>query len=285
MTNLVETRSVPVKRILELPPFPPVARKLMQLLANPNVTIPEVSTLIRSDAAFAAEVLKLANSAIMALRYEVMSVMHAISVLGMDRLQSLVLTVAMRDFIRAGKGAALLRLCWRHNLATALVAEVLAEACSLERSEAYTAGLLHDLGRLALVAAYPIEYAAAVECWNRDGEQVLRCEEEALGINHREAGLLLADKWGLPSALREVLCVSTAPRSGPFTLSRLICVACGAAERIGFSLRDPAVEWNTEWLEEQLPPAAWARMAPKVELLREAIPVKINFFECEFLMG
>jgi HD-like signal output (HDOD) protein len=74
VTNQVEPRSIPVNRIIELPPFPPVARKLMSLVAKPKVTIPEVSTLIRSDAAFAAEVLKLVNSATMALRHEVRSV-------------------------------------------------------------------------------------------------------------------------------------------------------------------------------------------------------------------
>ena len=60
-------------------------------MGKPNFTIPEVSQLIRSDAVFAAEVLRLANSAMLGLRYEVMSIMHAISVLGMDRLQSLVM--------------------------------------------------------------------------------------------------------------------------------------------------------------------------------------------------
>jgi HD-like signal output (HDOD) protein len=170
-------------------------------------------------------------------------------------------------------------------LATALAAEAMAEACLLERSEAYTAGLLHDLGRLALVAAYPDEFATAAECWSRDGEAALRCEEEALGINHRQAGLLLAEKWGLPSILWGVLCTGMAPKNGPFTVTRLVCVACGVAERIGFSLRESNIAWDAEWLEQQLPSAAWARLGPKAELLRESIPLKINLFECEFLLG
>ena len=270
---------------MELPPFPAVARKLIALMGKPNFTSPEVSQLIRSDVVFAAEVLRLANSAMLGLRYQVMSIMHAISVLGMDRLRSLVMTVAMRDFLRGGRQLGLVRLCWRHNLATALVAEELAESCWVERGDAYTGGLLHDLGRLALISAYPSEYAAAQGCWSQAGEEALRCEERALGINHCEAGLVLADKWGLPSAMREVLCTRAVSKAGPFTVARLVGVACGLAERLGFMLGEPKVGWDVEWLEQELPPEMWRRVAPKAEALRESIPLKINLFECEFLPG
>ena len=278
-------RSIPVDRILQLPPFPAVARQLMAVMAKPNFTIPDVSRLVRSDAVFAAEVLRLANSAILGLRYEVVSVLHAISVLGMDRLQGLVLTVAMRDFIKGARPLGLLRLCWRHNLATALVAEALAEACSVERSDAYTAALLHDIGRLALVSAFPGETTALLDCWSREGEEVPRAEEEALGINHREAAMVLAEKWGLPSLVREVLRSSAPSPAGPFTVIRLVHIACGVADRLGFSLGESTLAWDTEWLAAELPAGAWPRLETKVEGWRETIPMKINLFECEFMPG
>ena len=68
-------------------------------------------------------------------------------------------------------------------------------------------------------------------------------------------------------------------------MSRLVRVACGTAERIGFSLRESTSYWEAEWLEQQLPAAAWARLGPKDEVVCESIPVKINLFECEFLLG
>jgi HD-like signal output (HDOD) protein len=278
-------RSIPMDRILSLPPFPAVARKLLALVARPNFTILEVSHCVRSDAVFSAEVLRLANSAMMGLRYEVVSIMHAISVLGMERLKNVVLTVAMRDFLRGGKQAGMVRLCWRHNLATALAAEELAQACSIEKSDAYTAGLLHDLGRLALVSAYPSEHAAAKECWGFEGEEALAREERHFGINHREAGLLLAEKWGLPSMLREVMSMGSAPRSGPFTVVRLIAVAGGVADRVGFSLSEPSLAWDPEWLHQELPAPAWSQIAPRLDGLQESLLMKINLFESEFLQG
>ena len=278
-------RSLAVDRLVTLPPFPAVARKLMILLARPNFTIPEASHLVRSDAVFAGEVLRLANSALMGLRYEVVSIMHAIAVLGMDRLRNLVLTVAMRDFVRGAKPVGILRLCWRHNLGAALLGEALADDCNIERSDAYTAGLLHDLGRLALVAACPSEYAQVLAANPARGEELLACEERWVGINHRDAGALLAEKWELPSLLRELLCLGATARTGPFTVPRLAILACNLSDRLGFSLGECTDAWDLDWLKSHLPPAGWARFAPKAEGLRESTLVKLNAFESEFLPG
>ena len=74
-------------------------------------------------------------------------------------------------------------------------------------------------------------------------------------------------------------------KTGPFTVPRLVGVACGLAERLGFLLGEPKVGWDMEWLEQELPPEIWRRVAPKAEALQETIPLKINLFECEFLQG
>lgn len=273
-----------VDRILNLPPLPAVACKLLQVLSKPNFTLLDVSQLIRSDAVFAGEVLRLANSVLLGLRYEVVSIMHAISVLGVDRLQNLVLTVAMRDFIRGSRNLRMLRLCWRHNLAAALAAEALAEACGIAKSEAYIAGLMHDLGRLAMIAAYPVEYSDILECGGAEGER-LDLEERLLGINHRQAGGLLARAWGLPLVLHQVVCMDCAPARVPLTVVRVSFIACGLASRMGFPIGQCQDGWDSAWLEAELPPAVWGRVAPQAERLREQIPLKINLFECEFLAG
>lgn len=277
--------NVPVDRLLALPPFPAVARKLMVLLAKPNVTIPEVSQLVRSDAVFAAEVLRLANSAMMSLRFEVVSIMHAISVLGMDRLKNLVMTVAMRDFIRGARQIRMLRLAWRHNLAGALMAEALAEACSLERPDAYTAGLLHDLGRLALIAAWPAEYEQVLAEATPGGEDLLSCEARIVGIDHQAAGEVLGREWGLPGSLRELLCLRNTASTGPFTLIRLAQLCCRLSDRVGFPIGQCGDGWDLDWLQQQLPPAAWARFSPKANGLRESVLIRVNAFEAEFLPG
>ncbi len=233
--------------------------------------------MIRRDPAMAAEVLRLANSAMVGLRYEVMSIMHGISILGTSRLQSLVLTVGMRDFFQGG-GSVALRYCWRHHLATALLAEDLAEPCAIERAEAYTAGLLHDLGYLALISAFPVEAEGLGETWSSLDASA---EQRIFGIDHRQAAVLLADAWGLPSTLRAVL--EEPGDESRMTVPRLIRIASDVADRLGFAvLPGPASEWDPEWLSMQLPPAAWTEISPRLAGLCESVPTKINLFECEF---
>lgn len=280
-------RPVPISRkqlaarLLELPPFPAVARKLLALLGQPRFTIPEVSQVIRADAVFSGEVLRLANSAMMGLRYEVVSIMHAISVLGVDKLRGLVLTVAMRDFLKSNQSD-LMKQSWRHNLSTALFAEALAEPCGIEASDAYSAGLMHDIGRLALIAAFPAQYAAALNAFAASAAGQPWSEEAHLGIGYEDAGRLVADAWGLPSVLRAVIATPRPAPGGQFSIPCLIYAASGLSERLGFTIEPKPPDWSDDWARENLPQAAWPAIAPRLANCRESIPTRINLFECEF---
>jgi putative nucleotidyltransferase with HDIG domain len=264
-----------------LPPFPAVARKLLALLGSGNYTVPQVAALVKADAAFAVEVLRLANSALVGLRYEVVSIVHAISVLGTDRLRSLVLTVALRDLIASAKGQALVRACWRHNLAAALVAEAMADGCSLDSNDAYTAALLHDIGRLALVATFPARYPVD---WAEDGVEAMARETAVLGINHAEAGAIVAEQWQLPVELRRNLATQlVVPAPDAFTMAHLVSVACGVAGMLTPLLNGKRRDWSDSWIRERLPEKAWAAAEQCLDELRQAVPVQLDMLEAEFL--
>ena len=104
------------RALRDLPPFPPVAVRLMRLVSEDEPCYKEIADLIRAAAAFSAEILRLANSPVCALRYEVFDVPHAIAVLGLNRLSGLVMTVAMKDLLLlAGHHAQLSE--WRRRAA------------------------------------------------------------------------------------------------------------------------------------------------------------------------
>ena len=128
-----------------LRPFPLVARRLLEVIDDEAMHLRELSRLLMSDAAFSSQVLRVANSALLGSRYEVTSIQRALSALGVHRLRALVLTVAVRNYMGRGGTAAFGR-CWRHNLGTALWCDMLADSCNVEKSVAYTSGLLHDTG-------------------------------------------------------------------------------------------------------------------------------------------
>jgi len=176
--------------------------KLLRLSAQEDVPLHQVQAILRTDAAFSAEVLRSANSALTGLRTEVQSVAHAVEVLGLDQIRALSITVALRDILPNLKADSFLQQCWKYNLATAILAEWLGHGLPLAADACYTAGLVHDIGRLAILRAYPDTYERAVALIEDYDFDLLRCEKDAFDIDHCEAGAWLMDHWGFPPVLR-----------------------------------------------------------------------------------
>lgn len=245
-----------------------------------------ISDLVSSDAAFSIEVLRLANSAMFGLRYEVVSILHAVSVLGINRLRGLILTVGLRDFLRSARHDEFVRRCWRHNLATALIGEWLAEPCWLDRGVAYTSGLLHDVGRLALLTLSPGRYLHVLQLYRNGVGTLLECERVSMGKDHCELGMELLKEWKLPATLTGIACEQHPANPETFGLPGLIAASCEASNRLGFRLVDaPESHDELSEMEEWFPPAIWTKVGPSIHELRELIPYKINVFECDFLAG
>ena len=139
----------------ELPPFPPIASRLLGLLAREEGGLREISDLINKDAAFAAEVLRIANSSLFGLQSKISSILQSIAFLGTERVKGLAFTVAIRCYLKRALAHDILRRGWRHNLACAVIAEEMSGRLYLDGAQAYTAALMHDIGRLAFLAAYP----------------------------------------------------------------------------------------------------------------------------------
>src|SRR5579863_3235540 len=137
----------------DLPPYRPVARKLMMLTAKADVPLDDVQRVLRADAAFTADVLRLANSPLIGMRAQIKSVLQAVMMLGLERIKALSTTLALRTFLTGGVPDEALQACWRHNLATAILCDRLARILHQDSDVCYTAGLLHDIGRLALLRA------------------------------------------------------------------------------------------------------------------------------------
>src|SRR5713101_9741004 len=142
----------------DLPPYRPVARKLMRLTAHADVQLEQIQQVLRMDAAFTADVLRLANSPLIGMRGEIKSIMQAVMMLGLERIKALATTLSLRAFLTGGDPSGSLRQSWRHNLASAILCQRLARLVHLDSDTCYTAGLLHDIGRLAFLRACRKKY-------------------------------------------------------------------------------------------------------------------------------
>ena len=221
-----------------LPPFPAVALQLLSLLDDTEVPMKKVVELLRIDPALSAEILRVSNSALYGLSRRIDNVSHAIVVLGTDVVKRLALTVALGRFSHSFLRNQSLRVCWDHSVACAVIAEKFAEAIGEPEDRAYTAGLLHDVGRLALLACYPAEYGNLMAVARENDFDELECERELFDIDHCAAGEWLGRQWNLPSEFVEAISHHhTAEVKGKSLLS-IVTAANSVADAIGFNVLD-----------------------------------------------
>lgn len=220
-----------------LNPFPIMAVRLLQTLSAEDVEIPEVSKVIKSDPAFAAELLRAANSPLFGHSYQIANVERATTALGLARITKLAVTIALRTYLRNALTTDIAIRCWHHSLATALIASELASQFEQQPDNAYTAGLIHDIGRLAFLQAFPSGYSLMLEECHKRHIDILEAERAMLGSDHCMAGMWISSEWRLPTETYRVIWDHHEfPNDGDITLTALVHTACGLASRLGLGI-------------------------------------------------
>jgi HD-like signal output (HDOD) protein len=266
--------------LTEVPAFPAVAIKTLQALSRERGALSELSEIIRSDAAISAGILRMANSALFHLRIEISGVLHAIHMLGLERVKGVVVTVAMKSYLGQSIEVPQLRACWRHSLACAILAEEFARASLMESDVAYTAGLMHDVGRLGLIAAYPMEYAAFLMKTENEPCDAMAKERDLFGIDHCQAGQLLVARWNLPKIFVEVtLRHHDARIAGEPTILTIVRRSCRMADTLGFGVVQPIHALSYEEILRDLPERERNRFPRESSELGQHIAAKINSIE------
>jgi HD-like signal output (HDOD) protein len=266
----------------KVPPFPPVAAKLLNLLSDPAVDTGEVADLIASDATFTARLLQRVNSAEFALAAGVTDIRHAIALLGLDTTRKVILAHAAGAYAGGGLKTDAMRCCWRHTVATAVLADEIAAVCGDFTGVAFTAGIIHDIGRLGLLVAYPEEYERAIRDAAERSLDVLDFEEEVFGANHAQAGRILAEQWGLPSDMLLVAGRHHDPCEGAeLSLLRIVHVACRLADVLGYEVVKPLVRCGVADVLAELPASGRGRLTSDPEAFSRRIERRIREFDGE----
>ncbi|HYW38561.1 MAG TPA: HDOD domain-containing protein [Terriglobales bacterium] len=218
-----------------IPPFPAIALKALNLMSGTDTSLLELCNLIRSDLAFSTAILRIANSPLVAFPKNVTSVLQAAMLLGFQRLRSVVITVGLKAYLKDLR-TPLMQSCWRHSVACGIIAERSAKWRFLDKDFAYTAGILHDIGRVALATVMPGAYARLIERGADRPQDLLQSEREFCGIDHCQAGRLLVTVWNLPEAFLAITaCHHDLGVHLPVAAS-LIPPSCALADSLGFAV-------------------------------------------------
>lgn len=276
---MVRQQTIPEspRSLRDLPPFPPIALKVLRLLSNEDVETKEIADTIAADPVFTGELLRLANSPLFGLPRQVKTLRLAVVVPGRDRLRGLTMSVALRSYMRVPRKPPHLQDWWRHSLACALLTDGLAAACSARGDYAYTAGLVHNIGRLGLMTIYPKGYARFLRLAGKRPVEVLELERKLFGLDHCEAGRLLMEQWDFP---RELIAPAAhhheEPRPERFGLETLVCLGCRLADTLGFEGLPHQRQWTLEEIRSQLPEPGRDGLALGPEVLKAVVSSRID---------
>jgi putative nucleotidyltransferase with HDIG domain len=191
-----------VSRLRSLPSLPSSYGEVVKELQREEPSFQQIARVISKDVAMAAKILQLANSAFMGTSGRVSSLVQALTLIGLDNVRTLVLSVNVFSQFDGNTHVAVhLPALWDHSIAVSKLAQQIASAENCNKAlieECFTAGLLHDLGRIVLLAELP---SKALQVYTTDAGTSPQAEWEQLGCKHAEVGAYLVSIWGLPLPL------------------------------------------------------------------------------------
>ena len=189
-------------------PIPQVALKVLRIIEEGAYDIGKVAEEVKKDQVISARTIQLCNSAMFTKRHDVVSLDHSLVFLGQERFIKLVISAAVQSYYsQSGNGYSLCKGgLYHHAIGTAMIAEKIADKTETTvPGVAYTAGLLHDIGKVVLdqyiSGAYPMLYR---EFQDRQSE-IVDVENRILGMDHTRVGEILAKKWSLPASLANAI--------------------------------------------------------------------------------
>ena len=187
----------------EITTLPTVVDTLVDIANNEKSTVVEMADVIASDIALSTNILRVANSAFYGFNRNVESVKQAILLIGFNPIVNLAISTSVMDLFGAENLNSHIGKFWFHSWACGSVARILAPRFNLPKDICFTAGLLHDIGKLIIKNVLPIEFNRIVEKVEKSKLKFLDIEREILGIDHQEVGFLCCQKWNFPDNLRE----------------------------------------------------------------------------------
>ncbi len=194
-----------VGTIGDLPASPAIVAQLMNLTSDINTNIERVCQAISVDQSMTARILKISNSTFYGRSKEVGSLKEAVILLGFKTLRSMVLAASTRS-LYDGSDTRISEALWEHSLATALAGRIIARSVKHPYvEEAFICGLMHDIGKLVLIQKIPAQYGRLIEIVERDQAVFIELEDQMLGFNHTDVGILLLHKWSFPQLLSETV--------------------------------------------------------------------------------
>ncbi len=221
-----------VERALEtVAPLPDNIQRLMEMINDPRTGSEDIATIVHQDPVLATKALHLCNSVYYSLPVEVTSIYQAVKFLGLDMITGLAMAAYFQNQLQPSRKSAdnpWLKGTRGHIMSTAQFTEYFVrEMCRPDDdslSLAFTAGLLHDIGKLALSGLSPEVANQVAETRQAEDISLQEAEQKVLGTDHAEVGWHLAQRWTIPKVVEDAVTYHHAPFRGHYDISLVVFI-------------------------------------------------------------
>lgn len=188
----------------DLPPMPHVASRAISMVEDPDTTANELEKLLSSDAALAARVLKIANSAMFSRQREITTLTQAIMIIGFKALKGIIVAATLRQLNkRSGPNETMI---WQNSVVTAMASNLLCQKLKKRYvDEMFLLGLLHSLGQIVLLTQMSADYKKVFSLIKEKGLDYSSAEQQILGFAHSLIGALVAKKWNFSADTCQII--------------------------------------------------------------------------------
>lgn len=220
------------REVADLPALSDVVERVLSVTSSPDSSVRDLEAVVASDPALSARILRAANSGLYAIPQRTTSLAHACAILGFRIIRSLSLSISIMETLSTGKSEFSPLHFRKHSLAVGAAARSLAiHYSAFDPETAFTAGLLHDIGKLLLSRVAAARYDEVIRKIGA-GVGFLLAEREVLGVDHAEVGGMMLSHWRIPDELAHAVLTHHDPDIGG--LGELIARADGMALSLGY---------------------------------------------------
>ena len=204
MVEAVKEFKKKLMEIREISTLPHVMMRIMEIITDDNSSATELAKEIANDASLTAKILKMVNSAYYGFYREIVKVSDAVVVLGFNEIRRLSLAISVLDMFRGPKEDRRLKH-WNHSFMCGAMSDILAKEWRIEDKGAFTAGLLHDIGKVVLDQYFSNMFFAIQARMSECGERFHEAERSLYEFDHADIGHWVSEKWNLPVSLSEAI--------------------------------------------------------------------------------
>ncbi len=264
-----------LRRIKNIPPVPAAISRIMTIVDKDETDAKALAQVIEYDAGLSGRVLRVANSAFFGLSSRVPHVQQAVVVLGFSEIKNLAVSIALQQHLQRMSIWRIIdsQIFWRHSLAVALAAQMLAKASNQDSINAFTLGMLHELGKCTLAYCFPEQYSLALNDNTRTADSA---EKHYCGFNQATAGGYLCGCWKLPKHICEAIGQQNVGNSVAVGSSLGVLLKCAnelaiqsGFSEVGNNLHDPAAGALLEHFSAETIESTLATLSPAVNEIEQ----------------